>query len=381
VVTPDQSTAERRHLIHREILQLAVLIVLAVAAFLLTRALAASNRRTSLRDGAEWYERGQQQLDTGRVDDAIDSFRRATARNRNEKDYVLALARALTTGGDDAGARSALLALRESAPEDAEINLQLARLAAGRQDVTEALRYYRNALYAPWAVDQTDARRQVRFELIRFLLVHDQASGALSELLAVSTNLPDDEALHVQVAQLFAQAGDSRQALDRFQSALDLAPDSGRARAGAGLAAFQLGDYLLARRYLRSAPPDIERVSETGTLVELILANDPLASRIGSAERGRRLLANFSYAQQRLNTCLERPAGEPPTAEEEALQRDAQAFEPQLKPPAIREQDTVEAGVDLIFKIERQVAQTCPPVTPFDRAMILIGRQHGADER
>ena len=42
------------------------------------------------------------------------------------------------------------MTLRESEPEDREINLQLARLAASRQDVTEALRFYHNALYAPW---------------------------------------------------------------------------------------------------------------------------------------------------------------------------------------------------------------------------------------
>jgi tetratricopeptide (TPR) repeat protein len=381
LASPNHNTTEHASLIHREILLLVALIVMAVAAFFLTRAVAASNRRISLQDGAEWYRRGQQQLAAGRVDDAIGSFRRATVRNRDEKRYVLALAHAQTMSGDEAGARRALLALRESAPEDADVNLQLARVAAQSQDVTEALRYYHNALYAPWSIDQADARRQVRFELVRFLLSHDQASRALSELLALGADLPDDEGLHVQVAQLFAQAGDSRHALDQFQAALRLAPGSGPALAGAGLAAFQLGEYPRARKYLRSAPPGAEHVRETGALVERILANDPLASRIGAAARARRLMANFSYAEQRLKTCLEQRSGAPPTGEEQALLREAQAFEDQLKPPAIREQDTVEAGVDLIARIARQMAQTCQPATPFDQALILIGRQHGGDER
>lgn len=379
MASSSQNTAERDKLIHREILQLAILIVLAVAAFFLTRALAASNRRNSLQDGADWYQRGQQQLDAGQVDAAIDAFRRAAVRNRDETRYVLALARAMMMKEDEAGARSALLALRESAPEDPDINLQLARLAAQRHDVTEALRYYHNTLYAPWPIEQTDARRQVRFELIRFLLTHNQTNRAVSELAAVSTDLPDDETVHVQVAELLAQAGDSRQALGRFQSALRLAPDSGPALAGAGLAAFQLGDYLLARKYLRGAPPNIGHVSETAALVELILANDPLARRIGAASRARRLTANFSYAEQRLSDCLERRAGEPATAQEMDLLREAQTFDAQLKLPTIREQDTVEAGVDLISRIERQASQTCPPVTAFDRALILIGGQHGVD--
>ena len=222
---PTSDTVERAALIHREILQLGVLILVAVAAFFVTRAVAVSNRDTSLRDAAEWYRRGQQQIEAGRVDDAIDSFRRATVRDRNDKRYALALAHALALNGDNDAARGALLTLRESAPEDPDINLQLARLAAGQPDVTEALRFYHNALYAPWPVEQADARRRVRFELIGFLLTHDQTSRALSELLAMNTDLPDDPALRLEVAQLFAKAGDHGHALDQFQRALRLAPD------------------------------------------------------------------------------------------------------------------------------------------------------------
>ena len=136
--------------IHRELLQVGALLIVAVSAFFVTRAVAANNRDMSVRDAAEWYRRGQEQIDGRKLDDAVDSFRRATVRDRGEKRYVLALARALARNRDDDAARSELLTLRESAPEDPEINLQLARLAAARQDVTEALRFYHNALYAPW---------------------------------------------------------------------------------------------------------------------------------------------------------------------------------------------------------------------------------------
>src|SRR6202049_1625270 len=180
---PADGTDEPSKRIHREILQRALLIAVAVAAFFITRAIAANNRDMSLRDAAEWYERGQRQLDAGDADAAIDSFRRATVKHRDEKRYVLALARALASTRQYDTARSALLTLRESAPEDPDINLQLARLAADRQDVTEAINYYHHALYAPWPTDQIDARRRARLELIRFLLPHDQANRALSELV------------------------------------------------------------------------------------------------------------------------------------------------------------------------------------------------------
>ena len=109
-------TVERAALIHREIFQLSVLILAAIAAFLVTQAVASSNRDMSLRDAAEWYRRGQQAIEAGRVDDAIDSLRRATVRARNDRRYVLALAQALALKGDHDAARSVLLTLAGIGP-------------------------------------------------------------------------------------------------------------------------------------------------------------------------------------------------------------------------------------------------------------------------
>ncbi len=114
----------------------------------------------TLRDAAEWFRRGQQAMQAGEVDEAIDSLRRATVRDRDDKRYVLGTRCTRSRRKrDHDGARSVLMTLRESAPEDPDINLQLARLAAARQDVTEALRFYHNALYAPWPAEKADARR------------------------------------------------------------------------------------------------------------------------------------------------------------------------------------------------------------------------------
>src|SRR3954447_21094782 len=141
-------------LVHRRTVQLILLVTVAVAAFFVTRAIAASNRAMELRDAAEWFRRGQEQMAHGTAGDAIVSFRRATARNRREKRYVLALASALAHERQYDAARSALLALRESSSEDPDVNLQLARLSAARQDVSEAVRYYHDTLYAPWPPDR-----------------------------------------------------------------------------------------------------------------------------------------------------------------------------------------------------------------------------------
>ena len=299
---PDEQVAA---FIHREIYQLVLLAIVAIAAFVLTRAVAASNRGMSFRDAAEWYRRGESANATGDLDAAVDAFRRATVKNRNNKPYELALAGALMRKHDDDGARSVLLALRETAPEDPDVNLELARLAAGSHDVTGALRFYHNALYAPWPSEQADARRQVRFELVTFLLTHEQSARAISELLAVSTDLPDDVGLRLQTARLFAQAGDAAHALDQFQQALRLAPGNPQALGGAGLSAFAVGNYGLARTYLHQVVDGPVDVVTTREVADAVLSNDPLANRLGATERRRRLAANFTYAQSRLAMCLE----------------------------------------------------------------------------
>ena len=374
-------TAERSALIHRETVQLSALIALAIVAFLITRAVAASNREMSVRDAAEWFRRGRQAMDAGRVDEAIDSLRRATVRDRGDRQYVLSLAQALALKRDEDGARSVLLTLRESDPEDPDINLQLGRLAANRQDVTEALRFYHNALYAPWPAEQADARRRVRLELIRFLLTHSQRGRAASELLALSTDLPDDSALRPEVAELFARAGDDRRALEQFQRILRSAPQDGAALAGAGQAAFRLGDYPSAARYLRGAPVDADGVRDTLNVVDLVISNDPLSPRIGSAERRRRLLADFSYAQQRLGKCVEQPVASGPLDQALALLQEARAFENRTAAAAILEQDTIEMGVDLVDRVEGEIGRQCGPPAPLDQALALIGRRHGGEAR
>src|SRR4051794_41625864 len=91
-----QLIPDRLAVIHREMLQLVALAVIAVAAFFLTRAVAINNRESSLRTAAEWYRRGEQGLESGPVADANGAFSRAHAKSRQKKGYPAALAPSLT---------------------------------------------------------------------------------------------------------------------------------------------------------------------------------------------------------------------------------------------------------------------------------------------
>src|SRR3954452_4437837 len=328
----------RSALVHREMFQLLGLIALAVAAFLVTRAITGSNREMTRRDAAEWFRRGEQARQMGDVDEAIDDLRRATVRDRGYKRYLFSLADALALAHDQEGARAVLMTLRESEPEDRQVNLQLARLAAARPDVAEALRFYHNALYAPWPNEMAGPRRAVRVELARFLLSHGEAERAVAELLALAADMPDELTLHLEMAQLFADAGDQPHALDQFQHALKQDPGNRAAITGGGLAAFRMGDYATARSLLRRLPPDAGDVDSAREVADLVLSKDPLATRIGSTERRQRLVDDIGYVDQRIEACNENGSGGEAST---ALANEAQAFKERLTKPDALEQDTV----------------------------------------
>jgi tetratricopeptide (TPR) repeat protein len=200
--------------------------------------------------------------------------------------------------------------------------------------------------------------------------------------VALSADLPDDPALHVQVGLLFSRAGDGQHALQQFQRALQLSPANAAGLAGAGQAAFQLGDYALARKYLLSAPATAEGVKETRELVDLVLSYDPLASRIGSYARRRRLTDGLSHAEERLDRCLaQSSSGDTAPNDGSSLRVETQTFETQLSHSGPLEEDTIEAGVELIDRVERFIGERCPPWDPLDRALVLIAQHHGIDQR
>jgi tetratricopeptide (TPR) repeat protein len=367
---------ERRH-VYREIVLLVVLVAVTVAAFFVTRSVAATNREMRRQEAVAWFESAQQLLQAGRAAEAVAGLRRAAATDPDNKPYHLALASALAASQQEEEAERVLLALRELQPEDSETNLQLARLEARRARVDEARRHYQSAVAALWRPEQVEERRRVRTELIQLLLAHDERARALAELLALGANLPEDAATQVDVGRMFLDARDPSRALEHFLRALEQTPEHGNALAGAGEAAFLLGDYAAARRHLRAAPADDGRVAELLEVTELVLSHDPLAPRLTTRERLRRLTVGFEHASARLEACAERLGGDPSqTAHLDGIRAEASAFREML---AARRQppDIIDDGFDLVYRIERSLEEACgAPAVPLDRALLLIGRRH-----
>jgi len=371
-------------IVRRDILLLVLLSAIAVVSFLFTRAMAAKEREIDAREAAAWFAKGEEQLRTGDTRGALDSFRKATSRDRDNRTYVLALANALAATGHSEEAGQALLRLRESSPENAEINLYLARLAAKRGDVAEAVRYYHNSLYGLWSGRQIDQnQRQVRVELIHFLLDHQESSRALSEVLVLATEIPDDDpAGQTEVGQLFLKAGDAQHALKHFVSAIALDRNNSAALAGAGNAAFDLGDYVAASRYLGAASAQGRSSESDQQLLDtakMILSNDPLAPHLAREERNRRVLVDFGQSLRRLQSCLNQRSSKTNSTSSglEQLQADALAMQSKLQMRNLRRgPELLRAGMELISKIEETTNASCGEAEGLDRALLLIGRKY-----
>ncbi len=215
------TTQEAYRDIHKDIALLVLLSLLAVGLFLATKMMANSERKLEQRVAAVWFARGSRQLSSGNVESAIDSFQRAIAGDRDNRKFTLALANALSTGKHSMEAREALLRLRESDPEDAEINLSLAKLEADSGNISDALHFYQNALYGRWTGDRVDERRQeVRLELIHLLLDHHDRNRALSELLILGSETPHNAEADAEIGKLFLRADDAQHALIYYESSL-----------------------------------------------------------------------------------------------------------------------------------------------------------------
>jgi tetratricopeptide (TPR) repeat protein len=372
---------ETLRVLNKEILLLVALAVAAFGVFAFTRSMAVREQQMEARIAGIWYEHGKQQIASGEVDEAIRSFRRATADALDNRKYALALADALTVGNHNAEAQQLLLRLREPDPENAEINISLARLASQRGEIPDAVRYYQNALYGRWTGAQIDERRrQLRIELIRLLLEHQEHNLAASELLILENELPDSAPSLVETAKLFLEAGDLQHALKNYIGAVRLDGHNVEALTGAGETCFQLADYTKAVHYLKASlevAPKSPKTRQLLSLTEMVLAEDPLAPHLTAKERQSRLLMDFEGSLKRLENCLSQTSNSKSSPELQSLKAEALAMEPKLnRRRQIPDYDMVKSGVGLIFRIQETASGSCGGPSVPDQALLLIGLRH-----
>jgi len=218
-------------------------------------------------------------------------------------------------------------------------------------------------------------------------------------LLELAQELPPDPAQRIKVAELFAEARAYRDALDEYESVLKGNNTDAAALAGAGEAAFQIGRYRTAVRYLdesvkeNPSDPQTRQRLQTATLV---LETDPFLRRISGAEGNRRITRAFAQAGDRLRSCAQTKGidldTEPDNSQSGsglALSNDLLSLwklwreaRPDLRRlSAASNADLPDKLMDLVFRIEQQTALVCGEPEGVDLALLLILRDREAVDR
>jgi len=368
----------------REPLVIVVLSAIAIVFFFIVTGLSGLYQRELANRGMLWSSRGQSDLQTGRFAQAVADFQTALTYSRDNYGYELSLAQALVALKRTEEARAYLISLWQREPENGSVNLELARIYAEKDDVTQALRYYHNAIYAVWNENAEAQQRGVRLELVNFLLDHKAFNMAESELIAVGRNVPEDFALQIQIGNLFMRVPDYDRALAMYRQALKSERHNPDALAKAGRAAFELGQYQVAERYLTSAlaakPNDVEN-AELLKECKMIPAMDPY-NFFTAPKRDHVLLSDFDTAGARINACVNsgsKNSGSKnvSTSPLQSLYAQWMDLKTRLNERSLRQHpELTDAAMDLVFNIERETSSVCGNPTGDDLLLLLIAKNH-----
>lgn len=382
----------------REAVTLTLLVGLAVVLFLTVSGISSVYHAQQDALAQRWAGRGADELNAGHYKTAADEFRTALRYSHDDFAQQLGLAEALIGMKRIPEAEVYLVNLWEQEPENGVVNRELARIAAGQNNTSRALRYYHNAIYATWPAGAENQRLETRWELIKYLLSLNARAQAQSELIALDAEVGDNPAEQLLLGQYFLKVQDDPHALASFRKTLATDPHSQRALDGAGTAEFDMADYMGARRYLRKAlaehPGDRDAAERLET-TEQILRMDPFRSDLSQEQQAAAVMEAFSVAGARLQACpaaaaTTAPLETPPPATSAAGSKATPAIaappslndawthmKPQVTERALRRNpDRVNQAMDLVFAIERQANGKCGAGTPSDAALLLIDKLH-----
>jgi len=371
-----ENATARRSLVLRDAVSLGAIFLITGLLFVCTLFLFRSFSAHRAELARRWSDRGRRALADNKPKEAIADLHAALLYAPGSRDYEQLLAQALGQAGRTEESYNYFLGLHETAPGDGDINLALARLAAARGNRSEAVQYYRAAIYGTWSAgDGVERRAAVRSELARYLIAQQDPESARMELLIAGGNSPDTYERDMNFGHLFEAAQDPKNAAIYYHKAIALRPDSAEALENAGRLAYSAADYASARKLLERASQlrsredssqavrDADAAHNAGRLLELTPAPS-----LPVRERVSRILALRSIAKKRLDACTQQ-AGQQLAASDIA----ARWSGPDANPSAvalIREPARQEALLELVFDTERRLDSVCGPASG-DDALVL----------
>jgi tetratricopeptide (TPR) repeat protein len=260
---------------------------------------------------ARWKRRGEEALLKGNANAAVFDLRTALGYARVDRVTEMELASALALAGRLQEATAYFNTLWDKEPGNGIINLQLARLAARQQQTASAIEHYHAAIYGVWEGDGAIRRRQVRLELVRYLIRQGRFGEARDELLIAAGNDTTTRSL-LEVAGLLAEAHAPNDAFRLYHEVASRRPIVTEAVEGAGQMAFAMGHYRTANLYLdravtvaaNGAQPLVNRplTERNLQIARAVLAAYP-SPQLPPRERLRRVIRAYETARARFASC------------------------------------------------------------------------------
>lgn len=359
-------------------------LILLALLFVITAALARTYHAREEGLVSEWFQKGNADLAGGKPAQAIEDFRNALSYGPENPRVQLHLAESLLADGRLIEAHSYLVNLWDRAPGSGEVNLDLAHVSMQTEDVDQAIRYFRGAIFGSWEKEPALQRRKVRLELCELLLSHRRTDDARAEIAGLAADTPaENGALREENGRLFLRVGEPGKALAEFEAALQTDPRQSQWLADADHVAFEDGDYLKAETYFSKADREnpSDEIHASLMLVRDVLGNDPFLAGLSDEEQTRRSWRDFELGLERLRKCTEASAnsfssGRSPS-DLQFLNKEAQDLQKRVNLRSLgKNSEMRNEAMKLVSRIEDATAQTCGPATGVDQALTLIGKRH-----
>lgn len=284
------------------VLMAAIVGALALGDQFLARVQSSEIRQTALQD----YRRGSRLLDQGKAAAAADLLKDAYALDRENGEYELQLAAALTASGNRAAAEPVLKDVLQRDPNNGRANLLEARMMVQAGNTASAEAHYHRAAYGEWSANADGQRLSARLELVDLLARSGQKQQLLGELISLEALAPAGDTSRKQVASLFIQAGAPGRAAEIYRTLVKTHPRDGAAYEGLANAELQEGDYHAAyqaffRALLRD--PANQSLREHFLTLTTVTGLDPTPRQLTSAEKYRRSVRILDLTRQTFDQC------------------------------------------------------------------------------
>jgi Flp pilus assembly protein TadD len=363
----------------RPLAELALIIVLG---FSFTRLVVTHYQQEAASLSQQYSAEGDSLLAAHRPAEAVKAYESALAYSPDERHVRLNLGDALLESGFRNEAMAQIRDLWEQRPDDASVNLKLARLEAVSRQPDLALVHYRNAIEGVWTGrnDQADANVSVRLETAEYLIALGRQQEAESVLISAEESMPGASTQQPKLAELFLSNGDAPRSRMLYQLLLVRNHVDRDALLGAARASFLEGNYNEARRYLDAIHPPSSAGVILSRDLEAIEALDPFAPGATPVSRAERTIAAYRIARQRLDSCdasiVTSPLRDATRSQWAGLRQWAAQLEPLMTTRKLRgRDDVIESAMRFAFQAETSAEAGCSQPNDADEHLMQLGRQ------